>query len=64
MLTSPGEVSRLQSQGTELLIPTPGPDCVDTLGSQFCISCLATELELSLLAVVGTLCARGRTFVS
>jgi len=59
VFASPGEVARLQSQGTVLGISTPGSDGVNTLGPQFCASWLATEFELSLLAVMGTLCTRG-----
>ena len=59
VLASPGEVTRLQSQGTVFDVSTPSPDTVNTLGSQFCVSRLATELKLSLLAVMGTLCAGG-----
>ena len=59
VLAPPGEVARLQSQSTVLDISAPGPDTVNTLGPQFCASWLTTELELSLLAVMGTLRARG-----
>ena len=59
VLASPGKVTRLQSQGTVLDVSTPGPDLVDTFGSQFCVGWLTTKLKLSLFAVVGALCARG-----
>lgn len=59
VLAPPGKVTRLQSQSTVLDISTPGPDSVDTLRPQFCASWLTTELELSLLTVMGTLRARG-----
>jgi len=58
LLASPGEVTRFQSQGTVLQVSTPDPDTVDALGSQFCVGWLTAKLELSLLAIMGTLCAR------
>jgi hypothetical protein len=64
VFASPGEVTRLQSQGTVLEVSTSRPDGVNTFGPQFCVSWLTTELKLSLLAVMSTLCPSGRTFVS
>ena len=64
VFASPGEVTRLQSQGTVLRVSTSGPDGVNAFGPQFRVSWLTTELKLSLLAVVSALCPRGRTLVS
>lgn len=58
MLRGPRKVARFETQGTELLVATAGTDSVDALGSKLGKSGLATELELSLFAVVCALCAR------
>lgn len=63
MLRRPRKVARLETQGTELLVATAGADSVDALGSKLGKSGLATELELSLFAVVCALCARRGSLV-
>ena len=63
MLATPGKVSRIQPQRAELGVPTSHTDGMDPFRAELCVGGLTTELELSLLAVVGALSTRGRTFV-
>ena len=56
MFRSPRKVPRIKAEGTELLVSTARAHSVDTLRAEPCVSGLATELELPLLAVV---CALG-----
>ena len=64
VLRSPGKVSRLQTKGAVLDVSTPHTNGVDALGTEFRVGWLATELELSLLAVVGALGTGCGTLVS
>lgn len=63
MLASPSEVASLKTERAVLEVPSTDTDGVNTLGAELGVSGLAAELELSLLAVVGALSTRGRTFV-
>lgn len=63
VLAGPGEVTSLQTKGTELQVSSTDTDGVDALGAELGVGGLAAELELSLLAVVGALRTRGRTLV-
>ena len=60
---SPGEVAGLQAKRAELGVSSTDTDRVNALGAELGVGGLTTELELSLLAVVGALGTRGRTFV-
>ena len=62
-LAGPGEVTSLEAEGTELEVSSTDTDRVHTLGAELGVGGLTAELELSLLAVVGALSTRGRTFV-
>lgn len=55
VLRSPCIVSGIETESTELGVTTTDTNAVDTLGAELGGGGLATELELSLLAVVGTL---------
>ena len=54
-LGTPREVTGIQTHGTELAVTTTGTDLVDTLSTELGVGGLATQLELSLLAVLGAL---------
>jgi hypothetical protein len=64
VLRSPRKVARIQTKGTVLDVSTPHADTVDAFGTEFGVGRLATELELSLLAVVGALGTGWGTLVS
>lgn len=55
VLGCPGKVARLKTESAVLEVAAAGADGVDPLGSELGHGGLTTELELSLLAVVGTL---------
>ena len=51
-LGTPGEVSRIQAHGTELLVASTGADFVNALGAELGVGSLTTQLKLSLLALL------------
>jgi hypothetical protein len=55
MLRSPCKVASLQAKRTVLQVSSTHPDSVNTLGTEFGVCGLTTELELSLLTVMGAL---------
>ena len=55
VLRAPGEVARVETEGTVLEVAATNTDGVDPLGAELGVGGLTTELELSLLAVVGAL---------
>ena len=61
---SPGEVARLETESTIFKVSTTDTDGVDTLGPELRASSLTTELEFSLLAVVGPLGTGFRALVA
>ena len=63
MLASPSKVARVETEGTVLEVAPTNTDGVDPLGAELGVGGLTTELELSLLAVVGALGPSSRTFV-
>jgi hypothetical protein len=63
MLRCPGEVTSVETEGTVLGVTTTNAHCVDALCSKLGVGRLTTELEFSLLAVVGALGTSCRTFV-
>lgn len=63
MFAGPGEVTGLQTECTVLEVSSTDTNAVDALGAELGVSGLTAELELALLAVVGALSTRGRTFV-
>ena len=63
VLRAPGEVARVETEGTVLEVAAADTDRVDALGADTRLCALATELEFSLLAVVGALSTGGRTLV-
>lgn len=63
VLAAPGEVARVETESTVLEVTTADPNGVNALGAELGVGGLPTELELSLLAVVGTLGTGGRTLV-
>ena len=63
MLRTPGKVTTVEAKSTILQISSSYTDGVHTLGAELGVGGLTTELELSLLAVVGALCASFRTFM-
>lgn len=60
VLGSPGKVARLEAERTVLDVAATGAHSVDAFGTELCHCRLATELKLSLLAVVRALGAGGR----
>ena len=64
VFASPSKVARVETEGTVLEVAPTNTDGVDPLGAELGVGGLTTELELSLLAVVGALSTRCRTFVS
>ena len=56
MLGGPGEVASVETESPILEVTATNAHGVDTLRTKFRVGGLTTELELSLLAVVGTLC--------
>lgn len=48
-LGAPGEVARVEAQGTELVVTAAGADGVDTLGADTGVGTLAASLESALL---------------
>ena len=64
VLRAPGEVARVETEGTVFGVTTTGAHGVDTLRTELGVGGLATELELPLLAVVGALGTGRRTLVS
>ena len=63
MLAGPCKVTSLQTKGTVLQVSSTDTNGVNTLGTKLRVGWLTTELELSLLAVVGALGPSSRTFV-
>ena len=63
MLAAPSKVTRVETKGTVLEVATADTDGVDALGAELGVGGLTTELEFSLLAVVGALGTRVRTLV-
>lgn len=63
-LASPGEVARVKTEGTVLDVATTDANVVDALGTELGVGGLTAELELSLLAVEGTLGTSGRSLVT
>ena len=63
MLASPSKVARVETEGTVLEVAPTNTDGVDPLGAELGVGGLTTELELSLLAVVGALGTCVRTLV-
>ena len=64
MLRAPCKVTAFETESAELGVPAADTDGVDTLRAELGVGGLATELELSLLAVVRTLGARRGAFVA
>ena len=62
-LARPRKVASLETEGPVLQVSSTDTHGVDTLGTELRVGGLATELELSLLAVVGALGPRMRPFV-
>ena len=54
-LGTPGEVTGIQAHGTELAVTTTGANLVDALSTELGVGSLTTQLELSLLAILGAL---------
>jgi hypothetical protein len=54
-LGTPGEVTGIQTHGTELAVASTGADLVDALSTELGVGSLTTQLELSLLAILGAL---------
>jgi hypothetical protein len=63
MLRCPCEVTSVKTEGTVLGVTTANAHGVDTLCAKLGAGRLTTELEFSLLAVVGALGTGCRTFV-
>lgn len=63
VLGGPSEVTSLETESPELSVSSTYANGVDTLGAKLGVGGLATELEFSLLAVMGALSTRRRTFV-
>ena len=63
MLAAPGEVTGLQTEGTELEVSSTDTNGMNALRTELGVRGLTAELEFALLAVVGALGTRGRTFV-
>lgn len=59
-LRSPGEVTGLKTEGTELVVTATDADKVDVLGANLGVGGLTAKLELSLLAH-GNLLTTGKT---
>lgn len=55
VLRAPGEVARVEAEGTVLGVTTAGADGVDALHAELGVGGLAAEFELALLAVVRAL---------
>ena len=55
VFASPSKVARVETEGTVLEVAPTNTDRVDPLGAELGVGGLTTELELSLLAVVGAL---------
>lgn len=63
-LGGPGEVTRVETQGTVLVVAAAGADGVDALGADTGLGRLATKLESALLPVEGTLGTGGGALVA
>ncbi len=63
VFAGPCEVAGLKTKGAEFEVSSTNTYSVNTLGAELGAGGLTAELELSLLAVVGALGTRGRTFV-
>ena len=63
MFTAPSEVARIKTESTVLEVATADTDGMDALGAELGVGGLTTELEFSLLAIVGALGTRVRTLV-
>ncbi len=61
---SPGEVTRIETEGTILDVTSTDTDGMDTLGTELGVSRLTAELELSLLTVEGTFGTSGRSLMA
>lgn len=57
MLAAPGKVTSVQTKGSVLGVSTAHTNGMDALCTQLSVCWLATELELSLFAIVRTLSA-------
>lgn len=64
VLGSPSEVTRVQSHRSVLDVSTSSPDLVNPLGTQLGHGGLTTQLELSLLSVLGPSGTRCRALVA
>lgn len=64
MLGGPGKVARVETESAILEVTATNAHGVNTLWAKPGVGGLTTELELSLLAVVGTLGTRRGAFVS
>jgi len=64
VLGTPSEVTRVQSHGSVLGVSSPDTDLVNPLGTQLGHGGLTTELELSLLPVLGPSGTRCRALVA
>ena len=62
-LRSPSIVSGIKTESTILQVSSSNPDGVDALSTKLSACGLTTELELSLLAVVGSLSTSLRALV-
>lgn len=63
MFRGPCEVTGVETEGSVLEVPTTYTNSMDALGAKLSVGRLAAELEFSLLAVVGALGTRCRSFV-
>lgn len=64
VLRTPGEVARVETEGTVLEVTTTNTNGVDALGTDTGVGGLTTELEGALLAVVGAASTGSRSLVS
>ena len=63
MLAAPGEVTGLQTEGTELEVSSTDTNGMNALRTELGVRGLTAELEFALLAVVGALGTCVRTLV-
>ena len=63
VFASPSKVARVETEGTVLEVAPTNTDGVNPLGAELGVGGLTTELELSLLAVVGALGSSCGAFV-
>ena len=62
-LAAPREVTRIEAESAVLEVTAADADSMNPLRAKLSVGSLATELEFSVLSVVGALSTRGRTFV-